>query len=556
MRGRLLRACVAASVVAVVTLVPSSAHATPATPVVLGALPHADVSDGRGGGFLRVTFSPDGDGRGDRVLIRAREAPGDRLRLDVRRLSSAVHIDAGVQDVGSPVATLTWNGLDADGERQPSGSYVIRACSALTGECAATRVLAHLRALTVFTPRVTAVSVGETIPVVIATDRVGPYTLDLVPASAPRGPGAGESMVARPGRLGFRIPPVAGGLELLRVRSGEEVTYFPIVVHEAELPLGLPPPSTALVVYPYLTWRAYDRSDLDRDGRIDSWYAHPRQPVVPLTGPFESLRREPGLASREAGAGSGRAFAVWLHEHDLTAQHVTDIELGRMPAAVLRRYATIVFAGHTEYYERATYDRLLVYRNRGGRLYFLQANSFYGEVAVGRSSITRLSYRFRTPARSDFRLAANGYRSCCWPRSTAPRYHLAPGVRERLPWLFEGTDLKANDAFGLPLTEADAVDPQLSPPGTVTIASAVVPRFANPGEVEAFGWLGTQPFAHEPAPIRPRRVDIAYAATGRGEVFSWGNNGFMESLLLSSLPEAERAALSRVALNVWMRFTR
>jgi len=556
MRGRLLRRFVTAAAVAVLVSLPSAARAAPTTPVVLGALPHAEASDRPGGGFLRVTFSPDGDGRGDRVVIRVRSTPGDRLQLDVRRLSSTVDIDAGVQNVRSPVATLAWNGLDADGMRQPSGSYVIRACSAVTGRCAATRVLAHLRTLTVFTPRVAAVSVGETIPAVIASDRVGPYMLDLVPASAPRGPGAGETLVAGPGRTGFRIPSVAGGLQLLRVRSGDDVTYFPLVVHEAQLPLGKPPRATALVVYPYLTWRAYDRSDLDRDGRIDSWYTHPRQPVVPLTGPFESLRREPGLASREAGAGSGRAFAVWMQEHDLTAQHVTDIELGRMPPAVLRRYATIVFPGHTEYYERATYDRLLAYRDSGGRLYFLQANSFYGEVAVGRSRVTRLSYRYRLPTRSDFRLAANGYRSCCWPRSITPRYHLAPGIRERLPWLFKGTDMKAHDAFGVALTEVDAVDPRLSPPGTITIASAVVPRFANQGEVHAFGWLGTQPFAHEPGPIHPRRVDIAYAATGRGEVFSWGNNGFMESLYLARLPAAERGALSRIALNVWLRFTR
>ena len=556
MRAPLLRRCVTAAAVATLTLVPSSVHAAPATPVVLSALPHADASDRPGGGFLRVTFSPDEDGRGDRIVISVRSTPGDRLQLDVRRLSSAVDLDAGVQDVRSPVATLTWNGLDIDGKRQAGGTYVIRVCSAVTGRCAATRVLSHLRVLTVFTPRVTAVSVGETIPTVIASDRAGPYTLDLAPASAPRGPGVGASMVAGPGRIGFRIPPVEGGLHVLRVRSGGEVTFFPLVVHEAELPLRLPPAATALVVYPYLTWRAYDRSDLDRDGWIDSWYAHPRSPVVPLAGPFESLRREQAIASREAGAGSERAFALWLQGHDLTAQHVTDIELGRMPQAVLQRYATIVFPGHTEYYERATYDGLLAYRNGGGRLYFLQANSFYGEVAVGRSRITRLSYRYRTPTRSDFRLAATGYRSCCWPRSITPHYHLTPGVRERLPWLFEGTRLKANDEFGVPMTEADAVDPRLSPPGTITIASAVIPRFKNPGGDHAFSWLGTRSFAHEPGPARPRRIEIAYAAAGRGEVFSWGNIGFMESLFLPSLPSAERDALNRIALNVWMRFTR
>ena len=51
-------------------------------------------------------------------------------------------------------------------------------------------------------------------------------------------------------------------------------------------------------------------------------------------------------------------------------------------------------------------------------------------------------------------------------------------------------------------------------------------------------------------------MDVAYAATGRGEVFSWGNTGFLLSLQNRSLPAAERAALDRIALNVWRRFTR
>ena len=563
MGGPLLRPSVTAAGIVVLVLGSSAAQAPPSAaqtarpaPTVLAALPRAAVSDRPGGGFRRVTFSPDGDGRGDRVVIVARSTRGDVLRLEVMRLASANDIGGGrARRLRSPTVRLAWDGLDADGKPLPNGSYVIRVCSVVTGRCAATRVLAHLRVLTVFAPRVTAASVGDSIPVVIETDRVGPYTLDLVPAAAPHAPGAGETAIAGPGRIGFRIPPVAGGFQLLRLRSDGQLTYFPLVVHQAGLPLESPPPGTALVVYPYLTWRAYDRADNDRDGRVDSWYAHPRRPVVPLTGPFESLRREATIMSREADTRSGRAFALWLLSHHLTAQHVTDVELGRIPPAVLRRYATIVFPGHTEYYEQSTYDRLLAYRNGGGRLYFLHGNSFYGEVAIGHSSITRLSYRYRTRTRSDYRLAVTGFRSCCWPSSIEPRYRLAPGVRERLPWLFEGTDLKPNAAFGIALNEVDSVDPRLSPPGTITIASAVVPRFADPGEVEAFGWRGARPVAYEPAAIRPRRVDVAYAATGRGEVFSWGN-GLLSALRLPGLPAAERSALDRIALNIWRRFTR
>jgi hypothetical protein len=506
-----------------------------------------------------VTFSPDRDGRNDQVHITVRSVRNDRLVLDVHPASNEKGFQSSARSVPPGTTTLEWDGLDVDGKPRAQGSYVIRVCSATTTECAATRVLAHLRIVTVFTPSgIEGVSPTETIPVVAASDLLGPYTLDLAPVTDPRGAGVGAQVIPGPGRFGFRVPPVTGGFWLLRLSSGTAVTYYPLVVHDSQLPLDHPPHGTALVVHPYITWRAYDRTDENRDGEVDSWYSHPRRPFVPLTGPFERVRREPVLAGREASPGSEQAFARWTQKHGLQAQHVTDIELGRMPLAVLKRYAVIVFPGHTEYYERSTYDRLLAYRNGGGRLYFLQGNSFYGEVSVGTSRIIRLSYRYRTPTQSDFRLAVTGFRSCCWPSTISPRYHLAAGVRERLPWLFQGTGLQAGDELGLALREVDTTDPRLSPPGTIRIASAIVPPFASPGsgEDEALGWNGTRPFPYERASVRARRIDIAYAVTGGGEVFSWGNCGFMQTLNLDTLPKTERADLDRMALNVWQRLTR
>jgi hypothetical protein len=539
-----------------VTSSDSRALGSRVVPVVVDATPHNDPTDTRGGGFLRVTFSPDGDGRGDRVQIRVRSTPGDRLVFSMHPSSNPTESETYEQEARSKVSTFDWDGLEDNGKPRAAGSYVIKICSATSGLCAANSVLVHLRSISVFTPRATAVSAGQSIPVFIETDRVGPYVLDLAPASNPRAPGVGARNVERPGRVSYAIPPVGGGLWLLRVTSGRAVTYFPLVVHEPTLPRDDPPSGTALVVYPYITWRAYDRADLDRDGDVDSWYAHPRRPVIPLTGRFEQVRRELSRSGREASPESQQAFALWLKEHQLTAQHVTDIELGRMPLDVLRRYAVIVFPGHSEYYERATYDRLLAYRNGGGRLYFLSGNSFYGEVAVGKSHIVRLDYRYRTPTRSDFRIAVTGFRSCCWPKSVTPLYHLAAGVRQRLPWLFDGTDLQAGDEFGLAAGEVDTIDAKMSPPGTVTIASATVPSFPVPSRVHPLRWIGTRPIPYEASGVRPRQIDIAYAATGRGEVFSWGNTGFMVSLTDTRLPAVERAALDRVALNVWQRFTR
>lgn len=547
---------IAALLVGVVVSDSGAVRSRPVAPTILGASPLGDPSDKPGGGFLRVTFSPDGDQRSDSVAVRVRSTPGDDVVLKMHPDSNPAEVNVSGVALPAGVGTLTWDGLEDNGKPRAPGSYVLSVCSKTTNLCATSRVLAHLRFISISAPVAQGVSVDQKIPVTVASDRVGPTTVDLVPAFNPSAPGAGAQVVANPGKTLYSIPPVAGGLWLLRGTNGRAVTYFPLVVHEAHLAPDSPPPGTALVVYPYITWRAYDRADLDRDGEVDTWYAHPRRPVIARTGRYEQMRRELARSGREASPENQQAFSLWMQQHQLIAQHVTDIELGRMPPAVLRRYAVIVFPGHTEYYERATYDHLLAYRNGGGRLYFLSGNSFYGEVAVGKSRIVRLSYRYRTPKRSDFRIAATGFRSCCWPKSITPRYHLAAGVRSRLPWLLDGTDLKAGDAFGLAGGEVDTIDPHLSPPGTLAIASATVPRYTRPGRAYAFGWIGTRPFSYEPSGVRPRHVNVAYAATGRGEVFSWGNSRFLLSLEDRSLPAAERAALDRVALNVWRRFTR
>src|SRR5215470_13413065 len=87
---------VIASTVALVVVAAGSAGGhSDSTPVVLAAGPHADPSDRPGGGFLRVTFSPDGDGRRDRVWIRVRSTPGDRLALKVVRESRGGSFVAG-----------------------------------------------------------------------------------------------------------------------------------------------------------------------------------------------------------------------------------------------------------------------------------------------------------------------------------------------------------------------------------------------------------------------------------------------------------------------------
>jgi N,N-dimethylformamidase beta subunit-like, C-terminal len=553
-------AAVAVALSSAAPSVGAPAQTPPRRPIVGVAGPVVDASDREGDGFQRVTFSPDGDGRDDAVAIRARVTPGDALSLLVRPISRrSAYVP--VPTATSILTTVVWNGLHPNGTRYPDGSYILHVCDTTKHLCSSGRVLAHLRVLTVFARRDTGVSAGDTIRVNIATDRLGPYTLDLVSAADPTGPGIGAVQVAQPGWVDYRIPNVPhGGLWLLRVRSGPTLTHFPVVVHEPTLPLADPPPHTALVVYPWLTWRAYDMFDENRDGQVDSWYAHPSDPVVPLYGPFEPATSDPVLEGREPNPDSQSAFATWMLEHKLAAQSVTDVELGQIPASVLRKYAFVVFEGHSEYYERSTYEKLLRYRNDGGRLYFLQGNSFYGEARIDGWSITRVSYRFRSPERSDFGLAVTGFRVCCWPGTIRPVYRLAQGAVETLPWAFAGTSLKDGDPLGVAAGEVDTVDPKLSPPGTLALATAVVPAFTptSPTRETPEAYIGTTPFPFEPAWKRPRRIAIAYAATGNGEVFSWGNTGFLRTVVTGygGLSVAQRAALDRVALNVWEHFAR
>jgi N,N-dimethylformamidase beta subunit-like, C-terminal len=536
-----------------------TAHgASSGRPVILAAGPTVEPGDVVSNGFYRVTFSPDGDGRADKVTISVQAKAGDSLTLWVRPLGrTAVYLPTRTAVSGT--TTIRWDGLQPGGMRYPTGSYVLAVCDRVTHLCSSDRVLAHLRVLTLYVRNDTAVSAGQTVHVNLDTDRLGPYTLDLVSAADPTGPGIGAVAVQEPGWFDYRIPAVpAGGLWVLRLRSGSHVTHYPLVVHEPSIQLDAPPPHTALVVYPYLTWRAYDMADQNRDGVIDSWYSHPSNPVVPLYGPFEPAATGPVLEGREPNPDSQDAFAAWMQQHKLTAEHVTDVELASLPAYVLQRYATIVFEGHTEYYEQTEYDKVLAYRNAGGRLYFFQGNPFYGQAQIVGDHIWRRSYRYRSLAQSDFAIAGVGFRECCWPTWIVPQYRLAAGAVERLPWAFAGTGLKDGDPFGFADGEVDTIDPLLSPPGTFAVATATVPPFQPTSRDEPpAAWIGAKSFPYQPAWLKPRQIVIAYAEVRKGAIFSWANTGFLKTVVYGDLglPATQREQLDRVALNVWERFT-
>jgi hypothetical protein len=155
---------------------------------------------------------------------------------------------------------------------------------------------------------------------------------------------------------------------------------------------------------------------------------------------------------------------------------VTDVELGRLPLSTLKRYAAIVFPGHTEYYEPATYDLLVRYRNGGGNLVFLQANPFYRQVRLDRehNAMVMTDYDARE-GRSDFAIAGVGYDGCCFPHTRAAPYVAATGHDyARVRWLFRGTGIGPGDSFGVAASESDRIDPALTPHDHVVAGRAII----------------------------------------------------------------------------------
>jgi len=253
------------------------------------------------------------------------------------------------------------------------------------------------------------------------------------------------------------------------------------------------------VVWPYLTWRAYSAYDADLNGIPDSWYQFWRQRRVSLKGP---LLRD-GVEDDHRAA---LPFSRWLCSRPVRTQQITDVELGRLPLSTLRKYDAVVFPGHSEYYEPATYDLLKRYRDGGGNLVFLQANPFYRQVRLDPASnaMVLTDYDARE-GRSDFALTGVGYDGCCFPKSRGEPYVAASGKDyDRVRWLFRGTGIGPGQAFGVAASESDRIDPQLTPRDHVVAAQALI--------------RGKRGVIH---------AAMTWSRAGRGQVFATGNYTFL-----------------------------
>jgi hypothetical protein len=464
-----------------------------------------------------AVISPNGNGVNDSLRVETSAPAGAEVGVRAYvwggRLVGWKRVRTGVEGTGRE---LTWDGTTSTGRAVRDGSYLVTVCYKDAGRLlpgrgarrpgaaeASVRRPPWRRSGCLQNPRVIRVErlaayvdsthsfrPGDKVPLIVSADR-GESSVSLERDCL----GTAERMPFD-GRIPTRAPP---GLYhfVARDPAGEEFRA-PLVVR-ASVPLDHPQPHTALVVWPYLTWRAYNAYDADLNGIPDSWYQFWRQRRVSLVGPI--LRG--GVEDDHKAA---LPFSRWLCSRSVRTQHVTDVELGRLPLSTLRRYSAIVFPGHSEYYEPVTYDLLERYRDGGGNVVFLQANPFYRQVGLDRdrNAVVMTDYDARE-GRSDFALAGVGYDGCCFPHNRAAAYVAASGGDyERVRWLFRGTGIRPGQAFGVAASESDRVDPGLTPRDHVVAAQAII--------------RGKRGVIH---------AALVWSRAGRGQVVATGNYTFL-----------------------------
>ena len=475
-------------------------------------------------GISSPVLSPNGNGVNDTLRVHVAAPAGSVLGLRAYawggRLVGWKRIRTGVTVSGGTV--LSWDGTTAAGRPLADGSYVLTVCSENPGRllptegvprpglaeasvrrapwrrsgCLREPRIVRVERLAAFVDSTASFDQAAPVPLVVSADH-GRATTQLEQDCL--GPGV-KTITFRKAGSPFAVPigsPPGLYHAVARDPAGDEF-QAPVVVRGSR-PLDRPQPHTALVVWPYLTWRAYNAYDADLNGIPDSWYQFWRQRRVSLRGPI--LRN--GVEDDHAAA---LPFSRWLCARSVRTQHVTDVELGRLPLETLKRYSAIVFPGHTEYYEPATYDLLRRYRDGGGNLVFLQANPFYRQVRLDRerNAMVMTDYDARE-GRSDFALAGVGYDGCCFPRARARPYVAATGRDyERVRWLFRGTGIGPGRRFGIAASESDRIDPELTPRDHVVAAQAVIE--GKRGAINAA---------------------MAWSHAGRGSVFATGNYTFL-----------------------------
>jgi N,N-dimethylformamidase beta subunit-like, C-terminal len=308
---------------------------------------------------------------------------------------------------------------------------------------------------------------------------------------------------------------------------------------------------------------------------------------------YSSLRRplltmRPGYITFFDTRGSGvRHFPAdthlidWLTLKGIAFDVVTDHDLDREGAALLRPYRAVVIGSHPEYHTPNTLDALQNYVDGGGRLAYLGGNGFYWRVATSPEipdvlEIRRAEGGIRNWAAEpgEYFHALDGGYGGLWRRNGRPPqmlcgvgfsaqglfegsyYRRMPGAADpRAAWIFDGVEDEIIGDFGLSGGgaagfELDRADFALgTPPNALILAR-------SEGHQSHFGTVPEELLSHLATlnGERPKdliRAEIVYfETTAGGAVFSTGSITFCGSLSYNNYDNN----ISRMLENVLRRF--
>jgi N,N-dimethylformamidase len=407
----------------------------------------------------------------------------------------------------------------------------------------------------------------------------------------------------------FDIPVgMASGVYGIRLHCGDLEDIIPVYV--------LPPAGTATApivflasTFTYQVYGNHQRRSVDDAfrARQAEWHAYPwNADQHPDYGAstynkhpdgggicYSSLRRplltmRPGYITFFDKRGSGvRHFPAdthltdWLTVKGFAFDVITDHDLDREGAALLRPYRAVVTGSHPEYHTPNTLDALQDYVDGGGRLAYLGGNGFYWRVATNQEipdvlEIRRAEGGIRTWAAEPgeyFHALDAGYGGL-WRRNGRPPqmlcgvgfsaqglfegsyYRRMPGGADpRAAWIFDGVEDEIIGDFGLSGGgaagfELDRADFTLgTPPNTLILARSEEHQ-------SHFGTVPEELLSHLATlnGERPKdliRAEIVYfETTAGGAVFSTGSITFCGSLSFNNYDNN----ISRMLENVLRRF--
>ena len=408
--------------------------------------------------------------------------------------------------------------------------------------------------------------------------RSGPYALHVVAGESDEGK-------TREAYIPFFVTPRRGGKRETVAFLAPTCSYMAYANHaehitarEAERVVGrlLQFGHADLYMYehPELGGSLYD-SHLDGSGVC---YSSRLRPVLNFSSRYHSWLGGPGSALWQYNADTH--LFDWLDHHGIDYDTITDEDLHKDGAKLLKHYRIVLTGTHPEYHSTAMWDGMKAWLDAGGRLMYLGANGWYWRIAFHQSlpgviEVRRAEDGIRTweAQPGEYHHSFNGEMGGLWRRIGRPPnvmcavgfiaqgfdlcsyYRRGPDSHDsRAGFIFEGVADEIIGDFGLigggaAGLELDCISTRLgSPPHTLRLASSENHSALVALVNEEFGVVPPNLGGDQNDRVR---ADLAFAElAGGGAVFSVSSIAWCGSLSNNNYDNN----VSRITANVLKRF--